>query len=242
MPYIHSGVNRPDLVSLLAEERAAGMVTAHVVREPRLQWAFQRWPHVPLYLDSGFRRKMAVRDYVDLIERYGHRFTWIANLDCLFDQRASDEHYHLIRSRLSSPELRAKILWVYQGGKRSELAAHAREYKLVGIGGCVLRMLREGIDATMRWLAEIGEILQQAGAQAHIFGVGNKAMLCWLATQDWVASCDSSKWLLAYKAHVLLLPTGQCVRAPELQYRVCAARNIHTIESWMAGAVQEQAR
>jgi hypothetical protein len=235
--YIHSGVNRPDLVSLLAEEHAAGMVTAQVVREPRLQWAFQRWPHVRLYLDSGFRRKMAVRDYVDLIERYGHRFTWIANLDCLFDQPASDEHYRLIMGRLSSPELRARILWVYQGGKRSELAAHAGERKLIGMGGCVLRVLREGVNATMRWLAEIGEILLHVGAQAHIFGVGNKAMLCWLATQPWVASSDSSKWLLAYKAHLLLLPTGQCVRVPELKQRVCAAMNIRAIESWMPGAV-----
>jgi hypothetical protein len=175
---------------------------------------------------------MPLRTYIDLIEQYGSRFNWIANLDCLFDQPTSDTHYDLITARLSLPELRAKILWIYQGGQRADLAARAREYGLVGIGGCVKRMLREGMVATMRWLAEIGDVLVRVNAQAHLFGIGSRTLLCWLATQPWVASCDSSKWLLAYKAQKLLLSSGQWVAAPELSSRQRAAKNIRIIEDW----------
>ena len=108
--YIHSGVNRPDLLSLLDEEGALGMVNIQVVREPRLQWAFRRFAGVPLFLDSGFRRKMDVSNYVRLIERYGQRFSWIANLDHLFDQQTSDHNYRQITSQLCDAELRSKIL------------------------------------------------------------------------------------------------------------------------------------
>lgn len=232
MPYIHSGVNRPDLVALLAQEHAAGMVTARVAREPCLQEAFRRWPQVPLYLDSGFRRQMPLHAYIDLIEACGRRFTWIANLDCLFDQAASDAHYDFITSRLSSPALRAKLLWIYQGGTHADLACRAHEYGLVGIGGCVLRMMHQGVTATMRWLAEVGEVLMGVNAQAHLFGIGNKPLLCWLAGQQWVASCDSSKWLLAYKARKLLLASGQLMDAPGLSTRELAAKNMRVIEQW----------
>ncbi len=231
--YIHSGVNRPDLLSLLDEEGALGMVNVQVVRESRLQWAFQRYAGVPLFLDSGFRRKMDVPSYVRLIESYGQRFRWIANLDHLFDQQTSDHNYRQITSQLGDASLRSKILWIYQGGKLADLKAHAREHPLIGIGGCVLRMLRDGVEATLAWLMRIGEVLEGVGAKAHVFGVGNKPMLSRLRDQPWLASLDSSKWLIAYRAHVVLLPSGECIRATELSRRECAARNIRVIESWL---------
>ncbi len=231
--YIHSGVNRPDLLSLLAQEQAAGMVNAHVVREPRLQWAFERYSCVPLYLDSGFRRKMEVSSYVRLIETYGERFIWIANLDAVFDQQTSNRHYRDIVSRLSSASLRSKVLWIYQGGDLAEFAAVARDLQLVGIGGCVLRMMRDGVDTTLHWLLRLGDVLDRVGARAHIFGVGNKTMLTRLGALPSVASIDSSKWLVAYRAHMRLLPSGKCVQALECSRRECAAKNIHVIEGWM---------
>ncbi len=231
--YIHSGVNRPDLLSLLDEEGAPGMVNVQVVRESRLQWAFQRYAGVPLFLDSGFRRKMDVPSYVRLIERYGQRFRWIANLDHLFDQQTSDHNYRQITSQLGDASLRSKILWIYQGGKLADLQARAREHRLVGVGGCVLRMLRDGVEATLAWLMRIGEVLAGVGAKAHVFGVGNKPMVSRLRDQPWLASLDSSKWLIAYRAHVVLLPSGECMRATELSKRECAARNIRVIESWL---------
>lgn len=234
--YIHSGVNRPDLVSLLAEEGAAGMVNAQVMSEPRLQWAFQHSPLVPLYLDSGFRRKLDIESYIRLIEAYGSRFRWIANLDCLLDQGASNWNYNLITSRLSSAELRSKILWIYQGGTLCELAAMAEEHGRVGIGGCVLRMMHEGQEATMRWLLGIGKVLEDVGARAHIFGVGNKEMLTQLAVLPWIESMDSSKWLLAYRAHMVLLPSGRCIQALDRSRRECAAKNIHVIDGWLQAA------
>jgi hypothetical protein len=236
--YIHSGVNRPDLLSLLDEEGALGMVNIQVVREPRLQWAFQRYAGVPLFLDSGFRRKLDVSSYVRLIERYGQRFRWIASLDHLFDQQASDDNYRQIVSQLCDAELRSKILWIYQGGKLGDLEARARDHRLVGIGGCVLRMLRDGVPATLAWLMRIGEVLVGAGAKAHVFGMGNKRMLSGLCEQPWLASLDSSKWLIAYRAHAVLLPSGECIRATELSRRECAARNLRVIEGWLRPSSQ----
>ena len=237
--YIHSGVNRPDLLSLLDEEGVLGMVNIQVVREPRLQWAFRRFAGVPLFLDSGFRSKMDVSSYVRLIERYGQHFRWIASLDHLFDQQASDDNYRQITSQLCDAELRSKILWIYQGGKLADLQAHARDHPLVGIGGCVLRMLRDGVEATLAWLMRIGEVLVEVGAKAHVFGVGNKQMLSRLCEQPWLASLDSSKWLIAYRAHAVLLPSGECIRATELSRRECAARNIRVIESWLQPSSQD---
>ncbi len=237
--YIHSGINRPDLLSLLDEEAAPGMVNVQVVHEPRLQWAFERYARVPLFLDSGFRRKMDVSSYVRLIERYGQRFRWIANLDHLFDQQASDGNYREITSQLRSTELCSKILWIYQGGKLADLQARAREHRLVGIGGCVLRMLRDGVEETLAWLMRIGEVLAGVDAKAHIFGVGNKSMISRLCDQPWLASLDSSKWLLAYRAHVVLLPSGESRRATELSRRECAARNIRVIQNWLRPPPQD---
>ena len=87
-------------------------------------------------------------------------------------------------------ELRSKILWIYQGGKLADLKAQARDHPLVGIGGCVLRMLRDGVEATLAWLMRIGEVLAGVGAKAHVFGVGNKLMLSGLCEQPWLASLD----------------------------------------------------
>ena len=97
----------------------------------------------------------------------------------------------------------------------------------------MLRMLRDGVEATLAWLMRIGEVLAGAGAKAHVFGVGNKAILSRLCEQPWLASLDSSKWLIAYRAHAMLLPSGECIRATELSRRECAAMNIRVIESWL---------
>ena len=231
--YIHSGINRPDLLSLLAEEGASGMVNVCVIHEPQLQWAFRHYPQVPLFLDSGLRRKMDVKSYLAMIERYGHRFAWIANLDYPFDQQLSDSNYRLITSMLPTEDLRSKILWIYQGGPLADLKARAKEHSLIGIGGCVVHMTRHGRTATMRWLLEIGEVLEGVNASAHVFGVGNKEMLAFLGGQSWVASIDSSKWLVAYRAHIWLLPGGGHLQAVDRSRRECASNNIRVIESWM---------
>jgi hypothetical protein len=238
--YIHSGINRPDLLALLAEEGASGMVNIRVIGEPRLQWAFRHYQEVPLFLDSGFRRKMDVRSYLAMIECYGHRFTWIANLDSPFDQQLSDSHYRLITSRLPCEELRSKILWIYQGGELADLKVRAKEHSLIGIGGCVPHMARHGIPATIRWLLDIGEVLEGVNARAHVFGVGNKKMLAFLGRQSWVASIDSSKWLVAYRAHIWLLPGGGCLQMLDRSRRECAVNNIRVIESWMRPAQHTQ--
>lgn len=232
--YFHSGVDRPELVSLLDEQGAMGMVNVHVVQQPRLQDALIRYSEVPLFLDSGFRHTMHITRYLRLIEEYGHRFGFIANLDVPFDQKSSDEHYRWILARLSSPALRAKILWVYQGGPLCELTARARDTPLIGIGGCVLRMQHEGIRATLWWLRQVGELLMSAGStRAHIFGIGNKYLLTRLCHEPWVWGFDSSKWLLAYRANLQLLPSGASIPWRGGSKRECAAKNIRVLEHWI---------
>ena len=100
-------------------------------------------------------------------------------------------------------------------------------------------MLRDGVEATLAWLMRIGEVLAGVGAKAHVFGVGNKPMLSRLCEQTWLASLDSSKWLIAYRAHAVLLPSGECMRATEMSRRECAARNIRVIESWLRPSSQD---
>ena len=61
MPTFHfSGVNRPDLLELLSEHQAAGMVNARHAGEPRLVEAYTRFPHVPLALDCDARQRYQI--------------------------------------------------------------------------------------------------------------------------------------------------------------------------------------
>ena len=232
--YFHSGVNRPDLVSLLDEQHRWGWSTYMSSDNRDCRMRSHAIPRFPSSWISGFRHIIPVDRYVRLIEEYGHRFQWIASLDVLFDQRASDEHYSYLCSHLPSHALRAKVLWVYQGGSLYELRARARDAALIGIGGSVVRLVRQGVAATLHWLHQIGDVLMSVGtASAHIFGIGNKTMLTHLCHEPWVWGFDSSRWLLAYRARLQLLPSGASIRVLGSSKRDCAAKNIRVIERWI---------
>jgi hypothetical protein len=234
---ICSGVNRPDALALLARERVAGMVNASVACQPALLEAYERYSDVPLYLDSGaFQGKMDIETYRKIIERVGHRFTWIANLDVIGDPHRSDENYAWL-TKMLLPDLRAKVLWVYQGGCLHQLATRARELKCVGIGGLVRVMEEQGIDAVLMYLKRVGAVLAQAGAKGHTFGCGSAYILQAICAEPWFASTDTSKWLIGYRAQELLLANGGYRSATELGLRLsraeCAANNIRVLREWI---------
>jgi hypothetical protein len=233
---ICSGVNRPDLFDLLAQERVAGMVNATEACQPSLWQACLRHSDISLCLDSGaFQGKMELATYLAIVEQIGRRFTWVANLDVIGDQRRSNEHYQELRCRLPC-ELREKLLWVYQGGAVDELAEVAQERKFVGIGGIVRLLVEQGPEAVLAYLLMLGEVLLRTDAQAHIFGLGSPYLLRRLCGMPWFRSFDTSKWLLAYKAEAVLLENGARHNARQLGLRLtsreCACNNIRQLQAW----------
>ena len=233
---ICSGVNRPELFGLLARERVVGMINASEACQPRLWRACLRYSDLPLCLDSGaFQGKMALATYRAILERIGQRFAWVANLDVIGDQGRSNEHYRELRRGLPA-ELREKILWVYQGGDVGELADVAQERKFVGIGGIVRLLAERGPEESLAYLLKLGNVLQESGAQAHIFGLGSPYLLGRLSGAPWFRSFDTSKWLLAYKARAVLLENGERRGAAQLGLRLnsaeCAANNIRQLHLW----------
>lgn len=241
---ICSGVNRPDLLDLLAKERVAGMVNAAEVCQPKLWRACLRYPDIPLFLDSGaFQGKMEFATYQAIIERVGQRFTWIANLDVIGDQAQSNDHYRSLMHALPC-SLREKILWVYQGGDVRELAERAHEHKFVGLGGIVRLLAEQGTERALTYLMTLGEVLLDAGAQAHIFGLGSPYLLGRLGSAPWFRSFDTSKWLLAYKARAVLLENGERRSAAQLGLRLnsgeCACNNIRQLHMWANPRVESK--
>ena len=241
---ICSGVNRPDVLALLARERVAGMVNATVACQPALVEAYERYSEVPLYLDSGaFQGKMDLLTYRRIVERVGQRFTWVANLDVIGDPHQSDANYAQLVKMLP-PGLREKVLWVYQGGCLCELAIRARELKRVGIGGLVRMMEEQGIDAVLAYVKKVGTVLAQVGAQGHTFGEGSPSVLQAICAEPWFGSTDTSKWLIGYRAQELLLANGEHRSATVLGLRLsrseCAANNIRVLREWVDPTRQSQ--
>ena len=242
---ICSGVNRPDVLALLARERVAGMVNASVACQPVLLEAYERYNEVPLYLDSGaFQGKMDLETYRKIVERVGERFTWVANLDVIGDPCQSDENYTRLVKTLP-PGLREKVLWVYQGGCLRELTTRARELRRVGIGGLVRMMEEQGIDAVLAYLKKVGVVLAQEGATGHTFGCGSASVLQAICAEAWFASTDTSKWLIGYRAQELLLANGEYRSATGLGLRLsraeCAANNIRVLQEWVDPSMCSQA-
>jgi len=233
-----SGVDRPAHLSLLVAERAAGMINANNAMQPKLQQAYGRKLPIPLALDSpAFQGKGDIAEYVDIVEQVGSHFIWISNLDVVSNQSASNRNFEYLQSHLS-PHLRDKILWIYQGGSLSELEDMAQRRKLVGIGGLVFLLRQRGRETVLRYLSRIGECLSRANAQAHVFGIGSPHILFCIRNEGWLASTDSSKWLIAYKASEVLRVdgVGQCSISRlglQLTTQEMAANNIRVMRIWM---------
>jgi hypothetical protein len=233
----YSGVDRPDLLSLLVAEKAAGMINANYARHPRLQQAYSRPLPIPLVLDS-YKFQNDISRYTEIILQVGMHFRWMSNLDVIGNQRVSDQHFEYLQAHLPA-HLAQKILWVFQpGGSLHELEDMARHRHLIGIGGLVPLLKRQEHEAVLRYLFSVGERLQSVGAQAHVFGLSSPSIIFRIRHCLWLASIDSSKWLIAYRASKVVRTngTGQC-RASELGLcltpQEMAANNIRVMRFWL---------
>ena len=236
--YYFSGIDRASFVELLASEGAAGMVNARNATQPAMLAAYQRWPEIPLVLDSGaFQGVTDVTWYAKVVHEIGDRFTWVANLDVIGNQQASDENW----LRLSD-EMDVHPLWIYQveGG---EGLNHLRAWldtrigtNTFGVGGLV-PIIKANPQRAIQTIKTIGEVLEP-WRKAHFFGVGTSTILARFAHEPWFASADSQTWLCGFKNRELLNPRGRwkCNDLDlELSREECARQNVRQVHRWLSG-------
>jgi hypothetical protein len=234
--YYFSGVDRAGFIELLAREGAAGMVNASVATQPAMMAACSRWPEVPLVLDSGaFQGNTDVDEYARICTLVGSRFRWVATLDVIGDQDASDRNWTLLKAKGIHP------LWVYQvqGGRDLyHMEKAAETLKHIGVGGLV-PLLKENPQHVVDMIGEIGERLGEVGAKAHFFGVGSPLILKEYAWESWFASADSQSWLCGFKSRELISHSGRRFKCDayglELTREECAAQNVRQVHSWTSG-------
>jgi len=194
------------------------MVNATVATQPGMKAAYERWPEVP---------------------QVGNRFRWIANLDVIGDQQASDRNW----MRLCD-ELDVCPLWVYQVEGGENLGHLQRWLKcrsgvgpMIGVGGLV-PVIKRDLTEALRLIERIGQVLQP-WSKAHFFGVGSPVILREFGEEPWFASADSQSWLCGFKALELLTHSGSRLKTGavglELTREECAAQNIRQIHTWMRG-------
>lgn len=224
-------------MALLAAEGAAGMVNASVATQEAMLRAYRRWPEVPLVLDSGaFQRNTDLEGYAAIVHEVGSRFQWVANLDVIGDQEASDRNWQSLIGMDCQP------LWIYQvegGWSLNDLENTMQTLPHhIGVGGLV-PVIKRSPDEALRLIERIGRRLERHWAKAHFFGVGSSFILAPFASEGWFASADSQSWLAGFKARELLTGDGRRVTCEALGLEFtrdeCAAQNIRQIHSWIAG-------
>ncbi|MEO7019731.1 MAG: hypothetical protein ABI234_06235, partial [Ktedonobacteraceae bacterium] len=226
--YYFSGVNKPELLAVLGRQHACGMLNALSAGQPKLRRAYERYP-VELVLDSGaVQGNQNIVGYARLIKLIGARMTWIANLDSLHNQQASDENFRHLQALLADEVLACtKLLWIYQcqscgdhwdpDGDLDLLKRALDHHRFIGLGG-ILSVVERDIQHAQNLLGTLGEILDAAGAQAHIFGIGNYPLLTYCLTQRWFRSADSARWLQGLRSRMLLTVDGKVLSGKRLTF------------------------
>jgi hypothetical protein len=244
--YYFSGIDKPALLEVLAKSRVSGMVNALSAGQPALRQAYERWSQVELTLDSGAcQGNRQIERYAGLMKELSPRMTFCSNLDVLHNQHMSDTHLHHLQHLLAdNEEARNKLLWIYQcqsrgtlwhpDGDQDALKRALEQHKIVGIGGFVSVLERDLIEAH-DVLCALGAILSEAGAQAHVFGLGNYPLLRFCVTQPWFRSADSARWLHGLKSRTLLTRDGHVIDGKKLMLSglQCAENNVCAIQEWM---------
>jgi hypothetical protein len=244
--FFFSGIDKPPLVALLAKQQACGMLNANSAAEPALQEAIARHPTVRFILDSGsVQDNRNIQAYARLVMLMEHRVEWAANLDAIDNQDMSDRHFQTLQALLARKEqARAKLLWIYQcqsrgafwhpDGDLDRLKRAVEQHQFIGLGGLRSVFLRDLFRA-QDLLDTIGDILDAAGAQAHVFGLGSYSLLSCCLTQRWFRSADSARWLQGLRSHLLLTVDGTAMSGTSLTFSglQCAEHNVRAIQAWM---------
>lgn len=251
--YYYSGVSRSALLEVLARRRASGMVNALVAGQRALLHAYERYPEVDLVLDSGACQGYCdVEAYARLIRKIGSRMVWCASMDVLHNQCASDEQYqHLTQLLADDEEVRNKVLWIYQCQSRADgwhrqgnldiLRRATESHRFIGIGG-IISVIERDISEAQDLLGVIGDVLDRANADAHVFGLGNFALLSFACSQRWFRSADSTRWLQGLSSRTLLTTDGRAMSARKLTFTglECAEQNVGAMQSWLQSGVTRQ--
>jgi hypothetical protein len=244
--FFFSGIDKPSLVTILARQQACGMLNARSAAEPALQAAIARYPAVPFVLDSGsVQGNQDIRAYAHVITLLAHRVQWAANLDVIHNQDLSDRHFQALQVLLAGTELaRDKLLWIYQcqsrhsswhpDGDVDRLKRAVEQHRFIGLGGLRSVFARDLLRA-QDLLGTIGDILDAAGAQAHVFGLGNHSAISTCLAQRWFRSADSARWLQGLCSRLLLTVDGTTLSGASLTFSglQCAEQNVRAIQTWM---------
>lgn len=243
-----SGLDRREHLDLLAEEGAAGMVSAPSILSPGsdLLQAILATPAVPLALDCGYKRRPSFIQYADLLARLEDtcpgRFAWYVAYDTPGgNQEESDCFYEQLAARL--PHLRPRLRQVFQAtwGNRysrnaclKRLEEACRQEISVAIGNLV-PIIKGGRAQALTVLREIGEVLEGAyPTEAHLLGISSPDLLLWLRTQPWVSSVDSGRWIKAARAREVVQLTGTQRNARQLHLALsqqeCARLTIRSLQ------------
>jgi hypothetical protein len=232
--FYFSGIDRASFVELLSQEGASGMVNAAYAGGTSMLEAYDRYEEVKLALDSGSPQgNKDLSGYASLIKRIGSRFEWIANLDVIGDQEASDENWRTLK------RLGANPLWIYQarGGKEIDWIAQYSDERMIGVGGLV-PIVSNDANKACDLIGKIGRTLEFYGMKAHFFGVSSPLILREFAKSNWFSSADSQSWLSGIKSRELIRENGSRVKATEFGLKLtqmeCAAQNIRQIHNWMS--------
>jgi len=251
--YYYSGVNKPALLEVLNRKSASGMVNACYAGQRALLEAYERYPRVSLVLDSGaVQGYNNVEAYARLIRKIGARMVWCASMDVLHNQWQSDEQYQRLMQLLAEDDFeRSKILWIYQcqsrgnaWNRRGDLDALRKaldQHRYVGIGGFVSVLIRNPTEA-QDLLGTLGEVLDRADAQAHVFGLGSFPLLVLACAERWFRSADSTRWLQGLSSRTLFTTDGTCISARKLTFTglQCAEQNVGTIQTWLQPGAMRQ--
>jgi len=143
-----------------------------------------------------------------------------------------------------SQQAQAKLLWIYQcqsrhaswhpDGDLDRLKRAVEYHHFIGLGGFRQVFARDLLQA-QDLLGMIGTILDAAGAQAHVFGLGNYSLLSFCLTQRWFRSADSARWLQGLRSRSLLTVDGTSIKGTSLLFSglQCAAHNVRAVHAWM---------
>jgi hypothetical protein len=244
--YYYSGVSRPALLEVLARRRASGMVNALYAGQRALLDAYERYPDVDLVLDSGACQGYCdVEAYARLIRKIGSRMVWCANMDVLHNQQATNEQYQRLMQLLADDEdVRSKVLWVYQCQSRKNswnrqgdldvLRRATSSHRCIGIGGFI-SVIERDLSEAQDLLGVIGDVLDRAEASAHVFGLGNFALLSFACAQRWFRSADSTRWLQGLSSRTLLTTDGKAISGRKFTFSgmACAEQNVGAMQSWV---------
>lgn len=243
----------PSLMECLARQKACGMVNAISAGQKALIEAYACYPEVELALDSGaYQGYTDVEAYSRLLKKVGPRMLWCSSLDVLHNQKASDENYKRLKDLLSDDVgLSEKILWIYQcqsrkaiwnqQGDLDALTRALERHHFIGIGG-IVSVIERDLSEAQDLLEAIGEVLDAAGAEAHVFGIGNFTLLVQYCAKRWFRSADSARWLQGLRSRKLFTTDGKSFLANTLTFTglQCAEQNVRAIRSWMQPDVSRQ--